>query len=146
MFWKKRKTQKFPLVFFCFIALGIIISGIILMTILFKHKSDLANKENILVNNIDQTIDQSIDLETKYFSEIEKLLFYNNQDQSIDNIFKNTKNILLSVRVPQEMRDVHLKTFLGVLRLEESQNILDLEEVQKKVNNLLADILVLKTK
>jgi hypothetical protein len=33
-----------------------------------------------------------------------------------------------------------------VLRLEESQNILDLEEVQKKVNNLLADILVLKTK
>lgn len=141
MFWKKRTTHRFPLIIFGLLALGIIISGVVLMTILFQHRADFVKNQKTLVN----TIDKSTDLQTKYFSEIEKLMFSNNQDQSVSNIFKNTKDILLSVRVPQEMKDVHLKTFLGLIRLEDSQGILNLEEVQEKVNNLLKDILVLKT-
>jgi len=138
MFWRKRTTHRFPLVIFGLIALGIIISTTILLVTLIRQSTEFNLK------NIPTIQDNKTPLGIQYFFEIERLVQSNVEAITIKDVFTSTKNTLLSVRVPTEMRDTHLQTFLGIVRLEDTKNTLSIEEVKEKINSLLKDILTLK--
>lgn len=140
MFFRKRTTHKFPLIVFGLIALGIIIFGAILIIQLLNQKTELKS------TGVVPLLDKENSLENEYFSQIEKLIIAVSEGVDTNNIIVSTKNIFLSVHVPADMRDAHLNAFLEIIKLEENRSVLSVEEVKEQINNLLKNILALKTK
>ena len=140
MFWHKRTTHKFPLLVFGLIALGIIISSTILIVRLYKLQSNSyqpkTDKQDI------QT--KSNYLNEEYFSQINGLSVQIAGINEIDQLLQTTKSTFLSVRVPKDLKDIHLNTFLEILKLEDSKNILTVDEVKKQLTVLLNNILSLQ--
>lgn len=140
MLWHKRTTHKFPLVVFGLVALGIIIFGTILIIQLFDQKAEVKSPEVSPLSVIENS------LENEYFSQIEKLIITVNEGVDTNDIITSTKNIFLSVHVPAGMRDAHLNAFLEIIKLEDSKNVLNVGEAKENINNLLKNILILKSK
>lgn len=138
MFFKKRTTHKFPLVVFGLVALGIIISSVVLIVKLFQEKEFIEVRES---NNI---TNQSNSLKSGYFFTIEKLINEIGQKNNVDEVINSTKSVFLSVHVPAEMRDIHLSTFLEIVKMEDAKNNFTVDEVKTKVINLLQSILGFK--
>ncbi len=131
-------THKFPLVVFGLVALGIIISSIVILMRLCQERRVMETKES---NN---TVNQDSSLKSGYFFTIEKLVNEIGQKNDIDEIINSTKSVFLSVHVPAEMRDIHLSTFLEVVKIEDIKNNFTVVEIKTKITDFLQQILVLK--
>ncbi len=74
----------------------------------------------------------------------EKLINEIGQKNNVDEVINSTKSVFLSVHVPAEMRDIHLSTFLEIVKMEDAKNNFTVDEVKTKVINLLQSILGFK--
>ncbi|HAT03363.1 MAG TPA: hypothetical protein DCS29_01110 [Candidatus Magasanikbacteria bacterium] len=125
------KKQSSFLLFFVFgaVALGIIISVGILVTMLFSHdrQRDVAPDSQAPSVDIGQDIQAednqntqatSEELVTQYRESISRIVSDTTQSsQSIDNILASVEDTLLAVRVPKDMQEKHLNVVLSVTRL-----------------------------
>ena len=119
-------------------------STVILVFILFnKFNSDKI--KNVLAPVVNEDYQEKIfSLEKKYEEDMVELYDYVYQGEDLVVIYEKLKESLLTIRVPAERRDLHLKVLLEIFELEkksqtvifQKENILQfLAEIVDNFNN-----------
>ncbi|GEM_PF-2284230 len=139
MFWHKNKYQDNSLIIFSAIAFLIILS-VVFVLVIFLNKVDslkgsikseaqnlllIQTTPKLLVENYRQDM-------TKLYTDIEAM----GDDPAV---FDLAEEVFFSVKVPKEMMDDHLQTFLKINSLKDSKGknadvIVLLDELIKKIN------------
>lgn len=145
MFWQKKKeTIEWPLLFFGFIAFGIIISVAILIIMIFSK----ANQTRSLVaqrENLPPVIEVSPPNVVKNYEDAisDFILFVSSTPDTVPVMMQKAEEIFLQVRVPSQKRDEHLKVFFTLESLKKQADNLTLDEARETLIKLLES---LKTK
>lgn len=154
MFWQKKQTIEWVLVFYGLIALGIVVSTVILI-IIFNNK---VRQNGFLPWSTDQiqiTVSSHQQLVLNYQQEMKDLDSWLAVEENSDTekIFSKLENVFLSVRVPLEIRDNHLQTFLAIEKLSRHEDWIPLaagkeeiskenvQQVKKEIKELLDKLL-----
>lgn len=139
MFWQKKKqTIEWPIIIFGLIALGIIISVGILV---FRLSAKIGQPGKTLsLNNLPsvEILVTPVVVKENYNQAISDLQnFVSSTAKNNEELFNQVENILLSVRVPAEKRDIHLQTFLQIEKMRNELVKINTTELKKNLLELL---------
>ncbi len=135
MFWHRKKTKDLSLLIFSAIALLIIVFTV-LITMVFLSK--VKQGDNTISQQVQEYVTETSDvlLTKKYFNELQGL--YVTIESEDQEVYDSVEKVFFSVRVPEEMLDNHLQTFLQINNLKEKRA--DKSEVLKLLDNLIKKI------
>jgi len=139
MFCKKENLKhSWPFLFFGLIGFGIVVAFAILIVILFTR---FKHQEFKLIPVQANLQEKQIQLTNNYQTEISNLVNSLKENNDLNDIYKKTEDVLMTVRVPKEMRDAHLQALLEVEKMKEGG--VGVEETRKRVLDVI-DALVKK--
>jgi len=132
-----KKHQDYSLLIFGFIAFLILVSIVFIMVI-FLNKVD--GKKDLLKEKVENYINQtsSAELFKNYNDQLSGLRVSVESVENEAEIFSLVEKVFFSIKVPQEMLDDHLQTFLKMNSLKEKK--FDKEEVIVLLDNLIQKI------
>ncbi|MFZ2189867.1 MAG: hypothetical protein WA057_01195 [Candidatus Magasanikiibacteriota bacterium] len=141
MFWKKNKPNNLIFMVFGFITLAIILAtAVLIIKLSTKIKQvDLDKPTNVAeVEDIYQRVFQ---IKTNYQKGVEDLLTGVTSTTDNNTIYENVDKVFFAIRVPQELREIHLNTLMNIYKVKETK-LSDLEKKEKivnELNNLIAE-------
>jgi hypothetical protein len=145
MFWRKKTKFNWWLVVFGTIALVIIMVTIILVANLFlKEGNFVKNKDKVDIEVWEDLAEDIFRVKESYKNEMRSLSSSISKEESSVEVFKIVEESFFRVRVPGEMRDLHLQVLLDIFSLKESDQQRDVEvtknQVLEKIKSIIENI------
>ena len=136
MFWTKKNKIDWPLLFFGFIAIGIIISIAILIVLLSKKVGDVQRRKTGEIASVSDVYSNVIPVKENYIAKMTPLKESVNSLGTTEEIYKELENVFLQARVPQDKLEAHLSAWLTIenWRIE---NKFKVDELKREVGTLL---------
>ena len=133
MFWKKKIKPDWWLITFGIIALFIILATAILVAdLLSREGSFMENSKSISVDVLDDLAENILKVDENYKKEIQELYEYVSEGDDLSDVYKVVEESFFKVRVPEEMRNLHLQTLLEIYDLKEKESNDDVSVVINK--------------
>ncbi|HBU07572.1 MAG TPA: hypothetical protein DEB09_05865 [Candidatus Magasanikbacteria bacterium] len=142
MFWQKNNKINLVFVVFGIVALGIILAtAILLIKLSIKIKQVDLNKPTNMVG-VEDVYQRVFQIKANYQKGIEDLLISTTSTTDNNTIYENVDKVFFAIRVPQELREIHLNTLMNIYKIKETK-LSDLEKREKvmdELNKLLVEI------